>query len=79
MDVFNFCKLSNIKLTTWKARMSRVGILTLGIALVSCVQGNAEQSGSDYAYKRTRRIVSVVEEAAALIERKGADLIYPIV
>jgi hypothetical protein len=64
MDVFNFCKPSHIKLITWKAKMSRLGILTLGIALVSWVHGNAGQSGPDYAYKRTKRIVSVVEESA---------------
>ena len=77
MDVFNFCKPSHIKLITWKAKMSRVGILTLGIALVSWVQGNAGQSGPDYAYKRTKRIVSVVEEAAALIERQGEE-VFPL-
>ena len=73
MDVFNSCKPSRIKRTTWKAKMSRAGILTLVIVLVSWVQGNAGQSGADYAYKRTRRIVSMVEEAAALIERQGEE------
>lgn len=75
MDAFNFCKRSPIEPTTWKAKMSRVGILTLAIALVSCVQGkgNTDHSRSDYAYKRTKRIVSFVEEAAALIERQGEE------
>ncbi|MCG6946247.1 MAG: cache domain-containing protein [Deltaproteobacteria bacterium] len=71
MDVLNFCKSSPPKLTTWKAKMSRVTILTLAIVLVSCTQGNGDQSRPDYAYKRTRRIVSLVEEAATLIQREG--------
>ena len=73
MHIFNFYKPSQNKLTTWKAKMSPVGIFTLGIALMVCVQANAQLSGVDYAYKRTRRIVSVVEEAAALIEKQGEE------
>jgi hypothetical protein len=48
--------------------MSHIGILALAIALVSCVQGkeDVDHSRSDYAYKRTKQIVSVVQEAAAL-------------
>jgi len=57
--------------------MMLAGILSLAVAVVSCVQGNAGQSQSDYAYKRTRRIVSVVEEAAALIERQGEE-VFPL-
>ena len=71
MDVLNSCKSSHLKLTTWKAKMPRLAILTLGIVLVSCVPGNADRSKTDYEYKRTKRIVSLVEEAGALIERKG--------
>ena len=79
MDAFNFCKRSHIELTTWKAKMSRVGILTLAIALVGCAQGkgNTDHSRSDYAYKRTKRIVSLVEEAAALIEKQG-EAAFPL-
>jgi hypothetical protein len=79
MDVFNFCKLSYIKLSTWKAKMWNAGILTLAIALASCSQakGNTDHSMSDYAYKRTKRIVSLVEEAGALIETQG-EVAFPL-
>ena len=71
MDVLSLCKSSHPKLTTWKPKLSRLAILTLGIVLVSCVSGDADQSRPNYAYKRTKRIVSLVQEAAALIERDG--------
>jgi signal transduction histidine kinase len=73
MDPFIFCKSSHLDRTRWQTKMSPLAILTLGIVLLSSVQGNAAQSGSDYAYKRTKRIVSLVEEAAALIERQGEE------
>jgi len=77
MDVFNFFNPQQKKRTHWKAKISRAGILTLGIALMVCVESNAEQPGADYAYKRTRRIVSVVERAAALIEKEG-EKVFPL-
>jgi Cache domain len=73
MHIFNFYQPLQNKMTVWKAKISRVGMLALGIALMVCVQANAQQSGADYAYKRTRRIVSLVEEAAALIEKQGEE------
>ncbi|MGD2098658.1 MAG: cache domain-containing protein [Desulfobacterales bacterium] len=59
--------------------MSHIGILALAIALVSCVQGkeDVDHSRSDYAYKRTKQIVSVVQEAAALIKRQGEE-VFPL-
>ena len=74
MDVPNFCEPSHIERTKWKTKMMLAGILTLAIAVVSCGRGNAGQSRSDYAYKRTKRIVSLVEEAAALIEKQGEEV-----
>jgi signal transduction histidine kinase len=71
MDVLNFFESSHIRLTKWKPNMSRLAILTLGIVLVSCTSGSGDQSRPDYAYKRTKRIVSLVKDAAALIEREG--------
>jgi signal transduction histidine kinase len=71
MDVLYFCKSSHLNLSTWKANMPRLAILTLGIVLVSWVPGNAGRSKTDYEYKRTKRIVSLVEEAGALIGKKG--------
>jgi hypothetical protein len=77
MDLFIFCKSSHLERTRRQTKMSPLAILTLGIVLLSSVQGNAAQSGSDYAYKRTKRIVSLVEEAAALIERQG-EVAFPL-
>jgi signal transduction histidine kinase len=57
----------------WIAKMSRVAILALVMALASWIPGNTGPSGSDYAYKRSKRIVALVEEAAALIEREGEE------
>lgn len=79
MDIFHFCNTSHLKPVTWKSKMSHIGILALAIALVSCVQGkeDVDHSRSDYAYKRTKQIVSVVQEAAALIKRQGEE-VFPL-
>jgi signal transduction histidine kinase len=75
MEAFDSFKPARLELKTWKAKMSRAGILTLAITLVSCFQGNTnpDHSRLAYAYKRTRQIVSLVEEAAALIEKQGEE------
>lgn len=51
--------------------MSRVAVLTLVILLASWLSGHAGPSETYYAYKRSKRIVSLVKEAARLIEEEG--------
>jgi hypothetical protein len=47
--------------------------LATGMILARSVSGSAPDKLSGYAYEDTRRLVALVEEAATLMEQKGAD------
>jgi signal transduction histidine kinase len=77
MDVINIHQCTRKQLLSKEARVICIGILILGILVVGCAKGNDAQSSPDYAYRRTKRLVSLVKEAATLIAKEG-ETAFPL-